>query len=74
MTLTALNGMERIVQHQETFGASSVEISSARNEVESFQIVVSAPKENITVTKAEITDLAGPNGAKIDQNSIRLFR
>ena len=36
MTLKILNSMERIRQNQETFGAASVEISLAKNEVESF--------------------------------------
>jgi len=74
MTLTALNSMERIDQNQETFGGVSVEISSAKNEVESFQIVVAAPTENITVTKVEISDLTGPDSPKIGKDSITLFR
>ena len=74
MTLTALNGMERISQDQETFGTSSVDIFSAKNEVESFQVVVAAPKENITVVKVEISDLVGPNGSKIDKDNTRLYR
>ena len=72
--LTALNSMERIGQNQETFGSSSVEIWAARNEVESFQVVVSAPAENMTVTKVEISDLVGPNGSRITKGNIRLFR
>lgn len=74
MTLTALNSMERIGQNREIFGAGAVKISSAKNEVESFQVVVGASIENITVTKVEISDLAGPNGSKIDKVNIKLFR
>ena len=74
MILTALTSMERIGQNQESFGAGSVEIWSARNEVESFQVVVTAPMENITVTKVEISDLARSNGSRIGQDNIRLFR
>ncbi|MBN2315591.1 MAG: DUF4091 domain-containing protein [Sedimentisphaerales bacterium] len=74
ITLTALNSMERIGQNQEIIGTDSVEISSAKNEVESFQVVVGAPAETITVTKVEISDLAGPNGSKIDKANIKLFR
>ena len=74
MTLTALNGMERINQHQETFGTRFVEIGAAKNEVESFQAVVAAPTENITVVKVEVSDLTGPNNSRIAKDNIRLFR
>lgn len=82
MSLTALNSMERIGQNQKlalsvvegTYGAATVNISSARNEVESFQVVVAAPKENINVVKVEVSDLIGPDGSKIGKGNIRLFR
>ena len=72
--LTALNSMERISQNQETYGTAAVEIKAARNEVESFQLVVAAPKENISVVEVEISDLAGPAGSKIAKENVRLFR
>jgi len=72
--LTALNSMERINQNQKINGARTVKIWSARNEVESFQVVVSAPKENINVIKVEISDLIGPEGTKIEKENIKLFR
>jgi hypothetical protein len=72
--LTALNSMERIGQSQKMYGAAEVRIKSARNEVESFQVVVAALKENITVVKVEISDLIGQDGSKIGKNNIRLFR
>jgi hypothetical protein len=72
--LTALNSMERIGQYQKVDGAGTVKICSARNEVESFQVVVSAPKENINVVKVEISDLIGPEGSKIEKENIKLFR
>ena len=74
ITLSALNSMERISQNQETYGTNSVEIHSARNEVESFQVVVAAPTENITVTQVDLSDLVGPDGAKIGKSNIKLFR
>jgi hypothetical protein len=74
IVLTALNSAERISQDQKADGADAVKISSARNEVESFQVVVSAPKENINVTKVDISNLAGPGGSKIEKNNIKLFR
>ena len=72
--LTALNSMERVSQNQKVDGASTVKISSARNEVESFQVVISAPQENINVTKVEISDLVSPEGSKIEKENVKLFR
>jgi len=72
--LRALNSSERIGQSQEPRGATTVEIKAARNEVESFQIVVTAPKENISVVEVEISDLVGQAGSKIAKENIRLFR
>ena len=74
IVLTALNSMERVSQDQKIEGAHAVKISSARNEVESFQVVVSAPKENINVTKVEISDLISSEGSKIRKENIKLFR
>lgn len=72
--LTALNAMQRIGQDQEPYGATEAAISAAKNEVESFQVVVAAPIENINIVKVEISDLTGGKGAKLDGENIRLFR
>ena len=72
--LTALSSMERIGQDQESHGAAAVEIKAARNEVESFQVVVAAPEESISIVKVEISDLVGQAGSKIAKENIRLFR
>jgi len=72
--LTALNAMERIGQDQEPYGPAQAEIQAARNEWESFQVVVAAPDENVQVTAAEISDLAGPNGAKMPKEHFKLYR
>ena len=74
LILTALDSMQRVAQDQKVDGAGTVKISSARNEVESFQVVISAPKENINVTKVEIFDLIGTGGSKIEKDNIKLFR
>ncbi len=74
LRLTALNSMERIGQDQKPQGQSKVEIKSAKNEVESFQVVVTALKENIKVVNVQISDLIGKNGAKIGKDNIKLFR
>ena len=72
--LTALNSMQRVGQDQKPYGTDKVEIKSAKNEVESFQVVVAALTENIKVIKAEISDLIGTNGSKISKDNIKLFR
>ncbi len=72
--LTALGSMDRIGQSQEPYGAAAAEIKAARNEVESFQVVVAAPQENISVTGVEISDLAGQGSSRIAKDNIRLFR
>jgi hypothetical protein len=72
--LTALNSMERIGQDRKIDGAHTVKIWSARNEVESFQVVISAPQENINVIKVDISELIGPEGSKIGKDNIKLFR
>ncbi len=72
--LSVLGGMERIGQDQEPFGAPEAKIQAARNEVESFQVVVAALGGNLAVVKAEITDLVGDDGAKIERQDIRLYR
>ena len=72
--LTALNSMQRIRQSEKQFGACEVEIKAARNEIESFQVVVGALDENITIIDAQISDLIADNGSKIEKENIKLFR
>jgi hypothetical protein len=72
--LTVLNAMERIFQHQAAFGKPAAELCAARNEAESFQVVVAALKGNARVTAVEITDLAGPGGARIGKDNATIFR
>ena len=60
--LTVLNSMERIGPDQQLFGSDQASIKAAKNEVESFQVVVAAIQKNIRVTGAEISDLKGDAG------------
>ena len=71
--LTVLTSMERIQHHQKPFGESKAVIKAAKNEVESFQVVVSALHKNIRVVAAEISDLRGEAGT-IGKENIALFR
>ncbi len=74
VSLTALCGMERIGQSDKPIGQPEARIKAAQNEWESFQVVVAAPAENITVKAAGMAELVGPKGAKIGGDDIRLFR
>ncbi len=71
--LTVLNSMERICQDQVIYGADQASIKAAKNEVESFQVVVAATGKNVRVTGAEISDLKGDGGI-ISRENISLFR
>ncbi len=71
--LTALNSMERINQQHPSFGQAQAEIKAAKNEIESFQIVVHALQGNVKVIKAEMSDLTGEAGV-ISKDNITLYR
>lgn len=71
--LTVLNSMERIGQNQALFGENRVLIKAAKNEVESFQIVVGAVQKSARVVKAEMSDLTG-NAGTIGKENITLYR
>ncbi len=71
--LTVLNSMERIGQQQALFGDPQAIIKAAKNEVESFQVVVHALQRNIVVVKAEMSNLAGATGT-IRKENAALFR
>ncbi len=72
--LTVLDSMQRIGQSDPPFGADAAEIAAARNEVESFQVVVTAPSGHLRVVAAEISDLVGEDGARIGKENVRLYR
>jgi len=74
MELTALNSMQRIGQDDTPAGPRQVQIKAAKNEVESFQVVVAAGKKTIKVVHAQMSDLIGPDDARIAKENIKLFR
>ena len=71
--LTVLNSLERIGQNQPLFGETRAIIKAAKNEVESFQVVVGAVQKNVRVVKAEMSDLTG-NAGTIGKENITLYR
>ena len=72
--LTVLNSMERIGQNEPVFGKRAAVLKAAKNEVESFQVVVAAVNENISVVNAEISDLVSVGGERIENEHIKLYR
>jgi len=72
--LTILDSMERISQHQTPFGKQAAGLCAARNEVESFQVVVAAVKGNARIIDVAISDLIGPQGTKIRKDCVRFYR
>jgi len=72
--LTVLGALERIGQHEPPWGAAEAQIEAARNEVESFQVVVAAGPANVHVTAAEISDFTGEAGTQISKDQARLYR
>jgi hypothetical protein len=71
--LTVISSMERIGRDQDLFGADQASIKAAKNEVESFQVVVGAIQKNVRITAAEISDLTGTEGV-IGKENVSLFR
>lgn len=54
--------------------AGAAVLTAARNEYESFQIVVSGGENAVTVEDVTVTELAGPDGATISADDITLYR
>jgi len=74
ISLSAASGMVRVAQNGIYHGDSTAEVSSARNEWESFQVVVSAPGNTITIQDVTVSDFVGEGGAKIGGDAVRLYR
>jgi glycosyl hydrolase family 123 len=72
--LTALPPTVRVRPQQEIQGAKTVELFAARNEVESFQVVITARQTNLQRIQVEMSPLVGPGKTKIPAADIKLFR
>ncbi len=71
--LSVLSSMQRIGQNQELFGEDQAVVKAAKNEVESFQVVVHASQKNAVVVKVAMSDLTGDAGI-IKKENAALFR
>ncbi len=69
-----LDSMSRIRPYQTIQGKMEAEIKAAKNEYESFQIVIFAPNDvGLKNLKVEVSDLLG-NKEKLSKNFITLFK
>ncbi len=71
--LTAISSLERIGPNEPLYGEPQVIIKAARNEYESFQVVVGALTKNVQVINAEITDMVGQDGI-IEKENVTFYR
>ncbi len=71
--LMAISSLDRIRQDEPLFGEPQAIIKAAKNEYESFQIVVGALQKNVRVVNVEMSDLTGSAGT-ISKENITLFR
>jgi len=74
LTLTALTSLERIGIDEHPTGPAAVHIYAARNEYESFQLVLTAPTQTLTITAVHPSDLIADDGSKISKENFTLFR
>jgi len=72
--LTAAGSMDRMFPGRTFYGFDGAVVKSAKNEVESFQVVVSAVGGNATVTGASVSDFTGDGGATLPSGICRLYR
>lgn len=71
--LTVISSLERIGQNEPLFGEPQATIKAAKNEYESFQVVIGAQNKSVKVVNVEISDLSGESGT-IGKDNVTLFR
>ena len=71
--LSVINSLDRVKQDDKIIGEDQASIKAAKNEVESFQVVVQALDRNVRVTGAIVSDLTGDAGT-IGKENVTLFR
>ena len=72
--LTAVPGTVRVRREEPVQGADSVEIACARNEYESFQVVVTAADGNLQGVDATISPLRNETGTELPSGAVALYR
>ena len=69
------DGMTRVFKNDTAKVNQTITLFSAKNEYESFQIIVKAPSgNNLTNVKVTVSNLTGPNSAVIQASNLILYR
>jgi len=72
--LTVLNSLQRAMPGIPVTGKSIIDIMSAKNEYEAFQVIITAgTSKKLEDVKVEISDLEGDNG-RIGKENLKMFR
>ena len=72
--LIMLNSMQRALPGAPLTGKSVIEIMSAKNEYEAFQVIITpSTGKKLEIVKIEISELEGDNG-RIGKENLTLFR
>ena len=66
--------LSRVTEDDTPRGSTSVALWAARGEYESFQIAVRPSAQPLTGVSVSISELAGPEGARIPQTAFALYR
>jgi hypothetical protein len=66
--------MVRVGRGDAVSGESSIGLSAARGEYESFQVIVSAAGTRLTNVRLDASDLTGPDGATIPSANLTVYR
>src|SRR3954471_8221161 len=70
----AAPSMVRIGRSDAVSGETSIGLSAARGEYESFQVIVSAAATRLTNVRLDVSDLTGPDGAGIPSANLTIYR
>jgi hypothetical protein len=73
MQVWATGSLERVFPEDPGKPNQPIELFAARGETESFQVIVTGPR-GVRGASLEISDLRGPGGAVIGQDSFTLYR
>src|SRR5690242_7894651 len=73
-TVWVTSSLQRVGPSDAAGSGISIDLSAARDEYESFQVVVRAPITGLTHVDITVTDLQGPNGQTISKSAFTLYR
>ena len=71
--LSVISSLDRVRQDDKISGEDQASIKAAKNELESFQVIVQALDKNVRITGVSLSDLSGDAGT-IGKENITLYR